>query len=77
LNGEVMQDSNTQQMIFKIPETIAGISAVVTLERGDVIAMGTPEGVGFARGRALRTGDCLQAEIHGLGTLETHVGASA
>jgi 2-keto-4-pentenoate hydratase/2-oxohepta-3-ene-1,7-dioic acid hydratase in catechol pathway len=74
LNGEVMQDSNTRHMIFKIPETIAAISSVITLERGDVIAMGTPEGVGFARGRALKAADCMQAEIEGLGQLETLVG---
>jgi len=77
LNGEVMQDSNTRHMIFKIPETIAAISAVVTLERGDVIAMGTPEGVGFARGRALQAGDCMRAEIEGLGELETIVAERA
>ncbi len=73
LNGEQMQNSNTGNMIFKIPETIAAISAVLTLEPGDVIAMGTPEGVGFARNRALRAGDHLQAEIEGLGTLDTFI----
>lgn len=74
LNGDVMQDSNTRHMIFKISETIAAIGAVVTLERGDVIAMGTPEGVGFARGRSLQAGDRMRAEIEGLGELETIVG---
>jgi 2-keto-4-pentenoate hydratase/2-oxohepta-3-ene-1,7-dioic acid hydratase in catechol pathway len=74
LNGELMQDSNTRYMIFKIAETIAAISSVATLERGDVIAMGTPEGVGFARGRALAPGDCMHAEIEGLGQLETFIG---
>ncbi len=74
LNGEVMQDSNTKHMIFKIPETIAAISAVMTLEPGDVIAMGTPEGVGFARGRALKPGDHMRAEIEDLGHLDTYVG---
>lgn len=73
LNGEVMQDSNTSNMILKIPETIAAISSVLTLEPGDVIAMGTPEGVGFARGRALRPGDHMRAEIEGLGELDTFV----
>jgi 2-keto-4-pentenoate hydratase/2-oxohepta-3-ene-1,7-dioic acid hydratase in catechol pathway len=73
LNDEKMQDSNTSMMIFRIPETIAAISAVLTLEPGDVIAMGTPEGVGVARGRALRPGDHLRIEIEGLGTLETFV----
>lgn len=73
LNGELMQDSNTSNMILHIPETIAAISAVLTLEPGDVIAMGTPEGVGLARGRALRPGDHMRAEIEGLGELDTFV----
>jgi 2,4-diketo-3-deoxy-L-fuconate hydrolase len=73
LNGELMQDSNTRHMIFRIPETIAAVSAVLTLEPGDVIAMGTPEGVGLARGRALRQGDLLQAEVEGLGVLKTYI----
>jgi 2-keto-4-pentenoate hydratase/2-oxohepta-3-ene-1,7-dioic acid hydratase in catechol pathway len=73
LNGELMQDSNTRHMIFGIPETISAISAVLTLQPGDVIAMGTPEGVGMARGRALRQGDVLRAEIEGLGVLNTYI----
>jgi 2-keto-4-pentenoate hydratase/2-oxohepta-3-ene-1,7-dioic acid hydratase in catechol pathway len=73
LNGEWMQDSNTSAMIFKISETIAAISSVLTLEPGDVIATGTPEGVGIARGRALRAGDHLRAEIEGLGALDTFI----
>ncbi|HZY62653.1 MAG TPA: fumarylacetoacetate hydrolase family protein [Edaphobacter sp.] len=73
LNGERMQDSNTSNMIFRIPETIAAISSVLTLEPGDIIAMGTPEGVGFARGRALRGGDHLRVEIEGLGQLDTFI----
>jgi 2-keto-4-pentenoate hydratase/2-oxohepta-3-ene-1,7-dioic acid hydratase in catechol pathway len=77
LNGELMQDSNTRNMIFHIPETIAALTAVMTLEPGDVIAMGTPEGVGFARGRALRAGDHLRAEIEGLGHLDTYIGEQA
>jgi 2-keto-4-pentenoate hydratase/2-oxohepta-3-ene-1,7-dioic acid hydratase in catechol pathway len=73
LNNELMQDSNTSRMIFRVPDTIAAISAVLTLEPGDVIAMGTPEGVGLARGRALRPGDHLKAEIEGLGALNTYI----
>ena len=73
LNGELMQDSNTGCMIFRVPETIAAISAVLTLEPGDVIAMGTPGGVGFIRGRALAAGDCVRAEIEGIGALETFI----
>jgi len=73
LNGETMQESNTGNMIFKIGDTIAALSAVMTLQRGDIIAMGTPEGVGFARGRALKPGDHMRAEIDGLGSLDTFV----
>jgi 2-keto-4-pentenoate hydratase/2-oxohepta-3-ene-1,7-dioic acid hydratase in catechol pathway len=73
LNGEVMQNSNTSQMIFKGAETIAAVSAVLTLQPGDVIMMGTPEGVGFARGRSLRSGDHLRTEIEGLGSLDTFI----
>lgn len=73
LNGTLMQDSRTSCMIFGIPETIAYISSVMTLEPGDVIAMGTPDGVGMARGIALRPGDRLAGEIEGLGTLENTV----
>lgn len=74
LNGELMQNSNTRHMIFHIPETIAALSAVMTLEPGDVIAMGTPEGVGFARGRKLRPGDHLRVQIESLGQLDTYIG---
>lgn len=76
LNGETMQDSNTANMIFKIPETIAAISSVLTLEPGDVIAMGTPEGVGFARGRALQPGDHMRVEVESLGALDTFIGGA-
>jgi len=73
LNGEVMQDSNTSKMLTKIADAIATLSEVMTLEHGDVIAMGTPEGVGFARGRKLMPGDLMCVEIEGLGALETFV----
>jgi len=70
LNGQLMQDSNTSFMIFGIPETIAYITSVAALEPGDIIAMGTPEGVGIARGVALQPGDRLRGEIEGIGVLE-------
>ena len=73
LNGDVMQSGNTAQMIFDIPRTIEYISSVLTLEPGDVIAMGTPEGVGKARGIRLKTGDVMRAEIEGIGALETRI----
>ncbi len=71
LNGILMQDSNTNQMIFKIPEIIAFVSATCTLMPGDVIATGTPHGVGFTRNPPvfLRPGDVVEVEADGLGRL--------
>ena len=51
LNGQVMQSATTSDMLFKVPETLALLSEFSTLEPGDLIAMGTPEGVGHARNR--------------------------
>lgn len=76
LNGELMQNSNTRHMIFNIPKTIAAITAVLTLEPGDIIAMGTPEGVGHARGVSLQPGDRIRTEIEGIGALENVVSES-
>jgi 2-keto-4-pentenoate hydratase/2-oxohepta-3-ene-1,7-dioic acid hydratase in catechol pathway len=73
LNGDVMQSSNTSQMIFDVPQTIAYISSVLTLEPGDVIAMGTPDGVGKSRGIRLKPGDRMRAEIEGIGVLENRI----
>ena len=71
LNGEVMQDSNTSNMIFGVPRLISYLSSVFTLEPGDVIATGTPAGVGFARRppRWLRPGDECRIQIERLGEL--------
>lgn len=73
LNGDMMQCGNTAQMIFNIPRTLEYVSSVLTLEPGDVIAMGTPEGVGKARGIRLQPGDVMRAEIEGIGILETSI----
>lgn len=73
VNNQLMQDANTSEMIFRIPEVISYISAVVTLEPGDIISMGTPAGVGMARGVSLSGGDVVRGEIEGLGTLENQV----
>jgi 2-keto-4-pentenoate hydratase/2-oxohepta-3-ene-1,7-dioic acid hydratase in catechol pathway len=73
VNDELMQDGHTSQMIFRIPETIAYISSVVTLEPGDIIAMGTPDGVGAARGLSLKAGDRVRCDVEGIGSLETEV----
>lgn len=71
LNGQTMQNSNTNQLIFKIPELIEYLSRSITLEPGDVIATGTPPGVGFARKPPvfLKDGDVCEVEIEGLGIL--------
>lgn len=71
LSGEVMQSSNTKNLIFQVPRLIAYLSSVFTLEPGDVIATGTPAGVGFARKppRWLRPGDEVRVNIQGIGEL--------
>lgn len=71
LNGATMQDSSTQQFIFRIDELIAYVSQVCTLMPGDVIFTGTPPGVGMARKPPvfLRPGDVVEVEIDRLGTL--------
>ena len=71
LNGKTMQDSNTDQLIFKIPELVEYLSRSITLEPGDIIATGTPPGVGFARKPPvfLKEGDVCEVEIEGLGVL--------
>ena len=77
VNGETMQDSNTGQMIFGVPELVEWISENITLEPGDVIATGTPPGVGFARKPSvyLKAGDVAEVEIEGLGVLRNPVEA--
>ena len=71
INGDVMQSSNTSDMIFNIPRLIAFASSIFTLESGDVLLTGTPPGVGAARQppRWIRPGDLIQMEIDTLGTL--------
>jgi 2-keto-4-pentenoate hydratase/2-oxohepta-3-ene-1,7-dioic acid hydratase in catechol pathway len=79
LNGQTMQDSNTANMIFQIPRLIAYLSSVFTLEPGDLIATGTPAGVGFARKPPvwLKPGDEVAVTIEGLGELVNPVVAEA
>lgn len=71
LNGETMQDSTTAELIFRIPELVEYLSRSITLEPGDIIATGTPPGVGFARKPPvfLKDGDVCEVEIEGLGIL--------
>lgn len=75
IDGEVLQSSNTGEMIFHIPELIAYLSSVFTLEAGDIITTGTPAGVGSARKppRWLRPGDEVVVKIDGLGELRNPV----
>jgi 2-keto-4-pentenoate hydratase/2-oxohepta-3-ene-1,7-dioic acid hydratase in catechol pathway len=75
LNGTVMQESNTSQMIFKIAEVVAYLSTVFTLEPGDLIFTGTPAGVGFTRKPPvfLKHGDVVEIEIAELGVLRNTV----
>jgi 2-keto-4-pentenoate hydratase/2-oxohepta-3-ene-1,7-dioic acid hydratase in catechol pathway len=71
INGEVLQRSNTKELIFRIPELIAYLSSVMTLEPGDVISTGTPSGVGFSYNppRWLKAGDNVTVKIAGVGEL--------
>lgn len=75
VSGEVMQDANTRDLIFGVQELIVYLSAGVTLEPGDVIATGTPGGVGDSRKppRYLRAGDTVEIYIGGVGTLSNPV----
>lgn len=69
VNDQLKQNANTGQMIFNVAETIAFASQFMTLEAGDVIATGTPSGVGATTGTYLKSGDIVKGEIQGLGTL--------
>ena len=75
LNGQVMQSSNTGKMIFQVAYLVSYISQGITLEPGDVIATGTPEGVGIFRDPPvlLKAGDVFEVTIEGLGTLRNPV----
>ncbi len=75
VNGELLQSSNTQELIFPIPELIAYISSIAPLETGDIISTGTPAGVGLGRHpqRWLRPGDEVVIEISSLGRLRNPV----
>jgi len=79
IGGEVLQHSNTRELIFPIPDLVAYLSSVVTLEPGDVVATGTPGGVGFARKppRYLKPGDEVAINIQGIGELRNPVIAEA
>ena len=75
VNGETLQSSNTRNLVFTVQDIVAYCSHVFTLEPGDVIATGTPGGVGFARKppRFLKEGDVAVAEVQGIGALRNPV----
>ena len=75
LNGKVMQSATTSDMVFHVAPTIAMMSACMTLEPGDVIVMGTPAGVGYARKPPvwMVDGDVIEIDIEGIGVLRNHV----
>jgi 2-keto-4-pentenoate hydratase/2-oxohepta-3-ene-1,7-dioic acid hydratase in catechol pathway len=78
LNGEVLQDGSTSDLIFPVPYLVAYISNVFSLEPGDLILTGTPPGVGWARDPkvALAPGDTVEVEVEGIGVLANPVVAA-
>ena len=75
IGDDTLQDSSTSQLIFSVPQLLADISQVMTLEPGDIVSTGTPPGVGAARTppRWLRPGETVNMEIEGLGVLSNPV----
>ncbi len=75
LNGRTMQNDSTSQMLVSVGKAIAIISEIMTLEPGDMIAMGTPSGVGYARNPPvlMKQGDVIEVEIEGIGILRNPV----
>lgn len=75
INGEVLQNSNTRNLIFRVPDLVAYLSSAFTLEPGDIVSTGTPSGVGFARKppRYLVPGDEVVVRISGVGELRNPV----
>ena len=78
LNGETLQDANTRDMMFDVPELIRTISEVMTLLPGDVIVSGTPSGVGFARKPPIfmKAGDRCEVDIEGISVLANPIAAA-
>jgi acylpyruvate hydrolase len=78
LNGQVMQSDNTSNMLFPVAETLRLVTEAMTLEPGDVIVMGTPAGVGYARKPPvwMKPGDRIEIEIEGIGILSNPVVAA-
>lgn len=74
VNGEIRQKANTAQMIYPVADIVSFLSHIMTLEPGDIIATGTPSGVGMATGNFLKGGDRIEATIERLGTLTNTLG---
>ncbi len=72
VNGEIRQSSSTSNLIFSVPTLVEYLSAILTLQPGDLIFTGTPDGVGIATGRLLRAGDVVETHIGGVGTMINH-----
>src|SRR5207302_7145389 len=79
VNGRTVQDGNTAEMIFSVAEIIGFLSQIMTLEPGDIIATGTPAGVGNSRNPKLflHAGDVVEVEIDRVGTLRNPVAGAA
>jgi len=75
INGKVVQEGNTSNLIFSVASAVAWLSRTITLEPGDIIATGTPAGVGGPQGIFLRDGDTVEVEVDGLGVLTNPVSA--
>jgi len=73
VNGQVRQSSHTSKMIFPVAQCIAVLSQAMTLLPGDIIATGTPDGVGAASGNFLKAGDRMEAEVEGIGVLANKI----
>jgi 2,4-diketo-3-deoxy-L-fuconate hydrolase len=73
VSGEVMQEANTDDLIFDVPALVVWLSRYITFQPGDLVWTGTPGGVGEARGRFLRDGDVVETHIEGIGTMRNPV----
>jgi 2,4-diketo-3-deoxy-L-fuconate hydrolase len=74
VNGQIRQNANTADMIFNVYEIVSFLSNIMTLEPGDIIATGTPEGVAMADGNFLKAGDKIECTIEKIGTLTNTLG---
>jgi 2-keto-4-pentenoate hydratase/2-oxohepta-3-ene-1,7-dioic acid hydratase in catechol pathway len=75
VNGELRQDGNTSELLYSFGEMLAELSAVFTLEPGDILTTGSPAGVGFVRQprQYLKVGDVVRVEIEGIGHIQNRV----